>query len=109
LTGILFFLSHGVQVPEQDIAAGRVTVTRDADGQVFDWSQVLGDLLMVRSQQAPPSNAAVAVNYRGNWFYVDDSDMQSKYTLMLLDQLSALQAGKVERAGPILTLPVTGP
>ena len=108
LAGILFFLSHGVEIPEQDRAAGRVTITRDAAGRPFDWSRVLGDLLVVHSQQEPPNNAAVAVNYRGNWFYIDDSDMQSKYTLMLLGQLSALQAGKIERAGPLLTLPVTG-
>jgi hypothetical protein len=109
LAGILFFLSHGVQIPQQDLSAGRVTITRDADGRLFDWSRILGDLFVVHSQQEPPKNAAVAVNYRGNWFYVDDSDMQSKYTLMLLGQLSALQAGKIERAGPLLTLPVTGP
>jgi len=108
LVGILFFLSHGVQIPPQDLAAGRVTVTRDPDGRPFDWSRLLGDLFVVHTQKEPPQNAAVAINYRGNWFYVDDSDMQSKYTLMLLGQLSALQAGKVERAGPLLTLPVTG-
>ena len=109
LVGILFFLCHGVEVPEQDLLAGRVTITRNADGQPFDWSKVLGDLFVIHSQQNPPKNAAVAVNYRDNWFYIDDSDMQSKYTLMLLNQLSALQAGKIERAGPLLTLPVTGP
>jgi hypothetical protein len=109
LAGVMFFLSHGVQIPQQDVLAGRVTVTRDADDRPFDWSRVLGDLFVVRSQPNPPENAAVAVNYRGNWFYVDDSDMQSKYTLMLLGQLTALQAGNIERAGPLLTLPVTGP
>ena len=109
LAGILFFLAHGVEVPQQDLSAGRVTITREADGQPFDWSKVLGDLFVVHSQQVAPKNAAVAVNYRGNWFYVDDSDIESKYTLMLLGQLSALQAGKIERAGPLLTLPVTGP
>ena len=108
LSGILFFLSHGVQIPEPDRAAGRVTITHDATGRPFDWSRVLGDLFVVHAQPTPPKNAAVAVNYRGYWFYVDDSDMQSKYTLMLLGQLAALQAGKIERAGPLLTLPVTG-
>jgi hypothetical protein len=109
LAGVMFFLAHGVQIPQRDLLAGRVTITRDADGQPFDWSRVLGDLFVVSSQSTPPENAAVAVNYRDNWFYVDDSDMQSKYTLMLLGQLTALQAGNIERAGPLLTLPVTGP
>lgn len=109
LMGILFFLSHGVQIPERDVAAGRVTITRDAGGPPFDWSRVLGDLFVVRSQEEPPANAAVAVSYRGSWFYIDDADMQSKYTFMLLGQISALQAGNIERAGPLLTLPLTGP
>jgi hypothetical protein len=65
LVGILFFLSHGVQVPQQDISAGRITITRNGDGRPFDWSRLLGDLFMVHSQAEPPVNAAVTVNYRG--------------------------------------------
>jgi hypothetical protein len=108
LLGIMFFLSHAVEIPERDRAAGRVTVTRDGDGQPFDWSRVTGDLLVIKTQAEPPANAAVAVQYRGSWFYIDDSDMNSKYTFMLLGALTALQAGEIERAGPLLTLPVTG-
>lgn len=89
-------------------ASGRVTVTRDQNGEPFDWNLVIGDLLNIRSQDDPPENAAVAVNYRDSWFYIDDSDISSKYTFMLLGVLTSLQAGSIERAGPILTLPVGG-
>lgn len=68
LLGIMFFLSHAVEVPEHDRAAGRVTVTCDGDGQPFDWSRVVGDLLVIKSQAERPGNAAVAVPYRGSWF-----------------------------------------
>ncbi len=108
LLGIMFFLSHAVEIPEHDRTAGRVTITRDEDGQPFDWSRVTGDLLVIKSQAEPPATAAVAVQYRGSWFYIDDSDMNSKYTFMLLGALTALQAGEVKRGGPLLTLPVTG-
>lgn len=108
LTGIYFFLSHGVQVPDQDVSLGWITTTRDADGEPFDWSNVLGDIFEVRFHTERPSNAAVAVEYRGRWFYIDNADRSSKYTFMLLRQLSDLQSGKTERAGPLLTLPVTG-
>jgi hypothetical protein len=108
LIGIMFFLSHAVEIPEHDRAAGRVTVTRDSDGQPFDWSRVTSDLLVIKTQAEPPDNAAVAIQYRGSWFYIDDSDVNSKYTFMLLSSLTALQAGQIERAGPLLTLPVTG-
>ncbi len=109
LVSIMFFLSHGVQVPERDLALGRVTVSRDEVGQPFDWRNVVGDLLTIKSQEAFPGNASVAVQYRDSWFYIDDSDMESKYTFMLLGTLTALQAGKIERAGPLLTLPVSAP
>ena len=108
LIGIMFFLAHAVEVPQPDQAAGRVTVTRDGDGQPFDWSRVTGDLLVIKSQAERPANAAVAVPYRGSWFYIDDSDMNSKNTFMLLGALTALQSGSIERSGPLLTLPVTG-
>ncbi len=109
LVGIMFFLAHAVDVPERDMVTGRVTVTKDENGQPFDWNLVIGDLLDVKSQSKPPGNAAVAVQYRDSWFYIDDSDTSSKYTFMLLGTLSSLQAGEIERAGPLLTLPVSGP
>ncbi len=109
LVGIMFFLSHAVDVPERDMALGRVAVTRNQDGQPFDWNDFLSDMLDIKSQPGEPNNAAVAVQYRGSWFYIDDSDMDSKYTFMLLETLTSLQAGEIERAGPLLTLPVSGP
>jgi hypothetical protein len=50
--------------------------------------------------------AAVAVQYRGSWFYIDDADLGSKATFSLLSQLFALQAGKVAGIAPLLTLPL---
>lgn len=107
LAGILFFLSHGVEVPSDDIANGRVTITKNKNGEIFDWQKVLDGLFTVYTSKNPPEQAAIAVEYRGNWFYIKDNDMESKYTLMLLNQISALQSGKIEKSGPILTLPVS--
>jgi hypothetical protein len=108
LSGIMFFLAHAVEVPKAHLEARHVAVTRDPQGRPFDWAAVLGDLLVIRSSSEKPANPAVAVPYRGNWFYIDDSDIQSKYTFMLLTQLTAIQAGNIERAAPVLTLPVGG-
>jgi hypothetical protein len=107
LAGILFFLSHGVTIPADDIQEGRVTVTKNQNGEVFDWQDVLNDLFTVHTSKKPPEQATIAVEYRGNWFYIKDNDMQSKYTLMLLNQIAALQSGQIEKSGPILTLPVS--
>lgn len=106
LMAVLFYVSQGVHVPERDVEAGRVTVTRDEDGNVFDWSELTGGLLEVHSSSEAPENAAVSVYYRDAWFWIDDSDLESKSTFALLQQLFALQAGEIQSAGPILTLDV---
>lgn len=106
IMGVLFYLSQGVEVPAADEERGVVTVTRYEDGRAFDWANVTGNLLRVRSQATRPAQAAVTVNYRGHWFYIDDADLQSKSTFALLAQLFALQAGKIERIQPLFTLPL---
>jgi len=68
-----------------------------------------GDLVSIRSQTRKPDNAQVSIKYRGLRFYIDDSDLNTKYSFLLLDQLAALLGGKVEKAGPPLTLPVSAP
>lgn len=106
--GVMYFLSQSVEVPDRDVAAGRVTVTRDPSGQVFDWSEVTGGLMRIQSSDQRPDNTAVSVFYRGSWFYVDDSDLDSKSTFSMIGQVLALQAGEVEHVAPVLTLPVGG-
>ena len=106
MTGILFYLSQGVEVPKGDVEKGRVTVTRKDDGSVFDWSDVVGDVLRVRSSGPRPAGAYISVDYRGTSFFIDDADLQSKSSFSLLMQLLALQAGNVKSVAPTLTLPV---
>jgi hypothetical protein len=108
LLGSLFYLSQAVAVPESHRQRGYVTATVDEHEQPFDWSQVTGDLLKVRCQATPPGDAAVAVRYRGWWFYIEDDDLTSKSTFALLGQLFALQAGGAKSVAPVLTLPVGG-
>ena len=106
LMSTLFYVSQSVEIPASDERAGRVTVTRDEQGQAFDWRQVTGGLIRVRSAALPPANAYVAVYYRGSWFYISDSNLTAKSTFSLLLQLFALQAGDVKTTGPVLTLSV---
>jgi hypothetical protein len=106
LMGVLFYVSQGVEVPAEDQAAGRVTLTRAVDGAPFDWLEVTGDLLHVHAGRSRPAHAYVAVHYRDAWFFVADNDLESKSTFALLTQLFALQGGEVRSTGPVLTLPV---
>jgi len=72
----------------------------------YELREVTGGLMHIHSSRQEPKNAYVAVRYRGNWFYIDDSDLTSKSTFSLLTQLFALQTGEIKSTGPILTLPV---
>ncbi len=104
--GIMYFLSQAVEAPERDVAAGRVTLTRDAAGRPFDWLRVTDGLMQIRSSDERPDNAATAVYYRDSWFYIDDADLDSKSTFSMLGQVFALQSGEIETVRPVLTLPV---
>lgn len=104
--GILFFLSHNVEVPQAHVDKGLVTVTRNPDGSLFDWHDVTGDLLNVHTSATPPTDAFVKLRYRNAWFYIADNDLESKSTFMLLNQLFNLLAGDIKKAAPVLTIPV---
>lgn len=106
LLGMMYYLSHATQTPAEDRDSGKVTLTRDASGKLFNWADVTGDILRIRSQFHRPVEAAIAVNYRGKWFYIDDSDLPSKSTFSLLMQIFSLQSGDARDRGPLLTLPL---
>lgn len=108
IMSILFFLSHAVDVPAEDVAAGHVTRTLNSDGTPFDWDDISGRHLKVHTSKTRPDNSYVAVPYRDSWFYIEDNDLNSKSTFMLLTQLFNLQAGQTTSIAPSLTIPVGG-
>ncbi len=107
LLAVMFFLAHSVEVPDVDRQAGTVTVTRDAAGNEFDWAQILGSLMRIRSGTEPPDDVAVRVEFRGHWFWIDDNDLNSKTTFSLLRLLLFLKSGEAQgTASPLITIPV---
>ena len=105
LKEMMFYLSHGIDVPRHHVEKGLVTRTCDGAGREFDWRCMTGDLLRVRVSKLPPLNSAVSVHYRGYYFYIDDRDLNSKSTFNLLIELFNLEI----RAGggaqiPLLTI-----
>ena len=106
LLGALFFLSHSVAAPAAHEAQGFVTVAKGADGEEFDWSTVTGNLLRISSGTESPENAFVRIRYRNHWFYIEDSDLNTKATFNLLTYLLSLQSAGREGIGAMLTVPV---
>jgi hypothetical protein len=105
LLGVLKFLSHSVEPPPAHIAQGRLAMTRTPEGDLFDWNEVTGPLLQIRSSPTRPTSAFASVHYRGFWFYIDDAEIRSKTTFGLLTYLFSLQSVGPDPFGPILTLP----
>jgi hypothetical protein len=107
LLGGMYYVSHGVEVPPVDYEIGRVPTTRDAAGEKFEWSRMLGNLLRIHHSAREPSGAYVAVFYRGLWFYIDDADLDSKATFSFLIEALELQSGEIKAGNvPVLTLPI---
>lgn len=108
LLGTMYYLSLGVEVPPKDVAAGTVAMTLNEDGTLFDWHHVIGDLMTISWSYNRPDHYYLAVPYRGYWFYIDDRDVSSKRTFVLLQQIYNLQAKQQEKEGPLLTIPLGG-
>lgn len=106
LLGVLFFLSHGVDAPQDHVSRGLVTVTASPDAQGLDWSTVTGNLLHIRSSASVPPDAFTRIRYRNHWYSIEDSDLQSKATFSLLTYLFSLQAAGTPEGSPLLTVPV---
>jgi len=92
-----------VDVPESDVAEGRVGAPRE--GFVSDnWHPII----RVRNGESRPEDAYVAVNYRDHWFWVADTDLDSKGSLAFLMVLFASTEKEGDgQATPIITIPAS--
>lgn len=101
--GLLYFLSHSVNVPPAHEDCHLVTMTARRDGSLFNWHEPLDGLMNIHWGQ-PQGGAAVCVRYRNTSFYIADDDLESKATFSLISQLLTLQFGAPQL--PIVTLPL---
>src|SRR3989475_5182815 len=106
----LYYVSHGIDIPPEHATGGLVTVTLDAAGQAFDWGNVMRGFFRVRwaKGHARPPGAHVAIKYKDYWFYIEDTDQETKSTFSLLMELARLELAGKTGPGPQLTLPVGG-
>ena len=103
----LYYLSQGIDIPAGHYKEGIVTKTLNPDGSVFDWNELTGDLLRIHHSKQRPIHSSVAIQYREHWFFIDDSDLQSKSTFSLLMELYNLEIrGGGAVSAPVLTLGV---
>ncbi len=97
----MLFLSKGVDVPDSDLSAGGVfPVSTDRENPGVPLVP-----MHVRNSETAPEGAFAAIQYRGRWLYVDESDLESKRMFTPLMFLFELQAPSGGGAAPLITLP----
>lgn len=62
--------------------------------------------LKIKSSRDEPSNATLRIKFRGNWYFIEDSDLKSREAFSMLNAMFAVTGGTVPGANPILTIPV---
>ena len=100
---ILQIASKEVRVPADDIRLGKASADRP---QGLQSSTGASDWLVIKSSDSQPSGSSLSIQYKGHWFYIDDTDLQSRETFSMLTALFAVVGGTVPGAHPVLTLPV---
>jgi len=102
LLSMLQALSLRVDVPADHIAEGRAGAgLPQAPGQ----SERLH--FRVTSSSTKPADAAVSVEYRNRYFYIDDRDLGSKRAFALIMMLFTLANIGPEGTMPVLTIPTS--
>ncbi len=106
LLGIMNFLSRGIDLPST-VADGTAPATTASADERFP-VPFHAQSVPATTNSAPPPGAFTAVKYRGHWFYIADSDEQSKLAFGLLRYLFQLKAPPSEKLAPLITVPVGG-
>jgi hypothetical protein len=99
LLNILQLLASQAVLPEQHVREGRASAMPDNPNSV----SLPG--FKILSSQAKPDSTYCATRYRDTWFYLDDTDFQSKRTFALIMMLFTLADSSPERSAPVITIP----
>ncbi len=94
-------LGASIEVPQEHVTEG-VTFHYPALG-------LPGKNIHIYASKEEPKRAAIAVNYRGYWFYIDDSDLNTKFLFRTLYTLwtTVIASSADQKAAPVLTIPVS--
>jgi hypothetical protein len=99
ITAILAQVSAEIEVPPEDIAAGRTISS-------FPLSRLgQNPIIKVHYGRTAPRNTDTAVKYGQVWFWIDDDDFNSKVAYTVLGFLITLVQGAPAGQAPVLTIP----
>jgi hypothetical protein len=99
LAQMLASIAGRMEVPEEDLASHKAVPGRDIG------NKGLFDQVMVHTAATRPKDAFVAVEYRNNWFWVDDHDLLTKRVFSFI----MLAVTLMDKGGPDTQLQLTVP
>jgi hypothetical protein len=102
---VMLELAHGVRVPESDVTEGRVAPGL-AEGQPSGTADT--PVVNVLSSNSAPSDASIAVQYNGHWFWIADTDFGSKSTFGSVMMMFSISDIGAKSNGTIVTIPANG-
>jgi hypothetical protein len=104
LLGIYNYLSKGLVEPKEHLKNQVLTETLTKKGEHFDWQKVLGGMIKIYNSDKQPTDAYVSIYFRNYWYYIKDSDNNSKQTFTLLINVNGLvQSASPPNTAPTLT------
>ena len=102
---IMLIAAASIEVPREDVDARLVEARADFPGTLGAMSPIL----TIHSSRNAPDRANVAVQHRGWWFYVEDTDLTSKRIFQRIQMLFFTRLSEATRGAqttPLLTIPV---
>ncbi len=98
---VLIDIASTIAVPAADIVDGAVFVPQRSAEQ----ERMFPALLTVRHGASPPDDAYVAIQYRRQWFWIDDRGQRSKQILSFLMLMFSLTEVAPPQSAPVVTIP----
>jgi hypothetical protein len=102
---ILLTAAASIEVPSEHVDAGLVEAKPDSPGTLG----AMHPILKIHSSRNAPDRANVAVQHRGWWFYVDDTDLTTKRIFQRIQMLFLTRLSEATRGTqttPLVTIPV---
>jgi hypothetical protein len=102
LLHVMAAMAVRAEVPAADVTAGRAAPGRPAAA-----TQPAGPSRrpFIRCTAARPTDAYVAVRYRGHWFWIDDRDVLAKREFAFIMMLFTMADTGAEPGKPVITIP----
>lgn len=89
-------ISFDIDVPPSDVDQGVTVASLNTAGK--------RPAIMILSASDKPANAFAAGQYRGRWYYIEDSDFQSKIAFSVVQLITSL-AESSKMGGAVVTVP----